>query len=83
MVRRFPFKRKRIPYLDIVGLSISQGVLAKRFKCGSVFLVLKNGRGNTRIMGGGTAEKLEDVRDSDALRKSVADRTSLFTAPTD
>lgn len=83
VVRRFPFKQKSIPYPDIVDLSISQGVLAKRFRCGSVFLVLKSGRGNTRIMGGGTAEKLEDVRDPDAVRKFVADRISFFAAPTD
>lgn len=83
VVRRFLSKEKRILYPDIVDLSIAQGVLAKRFGCGSVFLVLKSGKGNTRIMGGGTAEKLDDVPDPDAVRGFVVERLSPFPGPSE
>jgi uncharacterized membrane protein YdbT with pleckstrin-like domain len=50
-----------VRYQDILDISVSQGVLAKRFDCGTVFMILKSGRGSVRLMGGGVGEQLEDV----------------------
>ena len=77
-VRRLLRKPKCILYNDVADIVISQGTLAKRFKCGSVYLVLKRGRGNARLMTGGTAERLEDVPDPDGVLKVVSSRLSPF-----
>ncbi|MCL5068709.1 MAG: hypothetical protein M1368_10215 [Thaumarchaeota archaeon] len=61
VIRRLFAKPRYVRYNDIVGTSISQGFLAKRMNCGSVFLMLRKGRGNSRMLGGGSAERLEDI----------------------
>lgn len=71
-------KPKYIWYHDITGVVISQGTLAKRFDCGSVYLLLRRGRGNVRLMAGGTAERLEDVPDPDSVFEVVSSRLSPF-----
>lgn len=54
-------KEIRVSYEDVQGLSYSQGMLAKRFGCGTVYVELKRGRGTHRAMGGGEALGLRDV----------------------
>lgn len=61
MIKRALGKSKTISYQDILDMSVSQGILAKKFDCGSVYMILKKGRGGVNLMGGGTAERLEDV----------------------
>jgi len=77
-VKRLLRKPKYIQYYDVTDVVISQGTLAKRFNCGSVYLVLKRGRGNVRLMAGGTAERLEDVPDPDGVFEVVSSRLSPF-----
>jgi hypothetical protein len=77
-VRRLLRKPKCIRYHDVTDIVISQGTLAKRFNCGSVYLVLKRGGGNVRLMAGGTAERLEDVPDPDGVFEVVSSRLSPF-----
>jgi len=50
-----------VSYQDILDLSVSQGMLARRFDCGTIFIILKSGSGSVRLMGGGVGEQLEDV----------------------
>lgn len=80
-VRRLLRKPKHIPYHDVTDIVISQGMLAKRFNCGSVYLVLKRGRGNVRLMTGGTAERLEDVPDPDGVFEAVSSRLCQVDGP--
>jgi hypothetical protein len=77
-IRRFLRKPKYILYGDVSDIVISQGTLAKRFNCGSIYLVLKRGRGNVRLMAGGTAERLQDVPDPDGVLEVVSSRLSPF-----
>ena len=68
IVKRFLSKPKYIRYDDVDGTSLSQGFLAKRMNCGSVFLILKKGSGNSKIVGGGSAERLEDIPQPQRIR---------------
>jgi len=77
-IRRLLRKPKFILYGDVADIVISQGTLAKRFNCGSIYLVLKKGRGNVRLMAGGTAERLQDVPDPDGVLEAVSSRLSPF-----
>lgn len=77
-VRRLLRAPRYIRYYDVGDVVISQGRLAKRFNCGSVYLVLKQGKGNVRLMTGGTAERLEDVPDPDGVFEVVTSRLSPF-----
>ena len=69
-----------VRYQDIVDISISQGMLARRFSCGTVFLVLKGGRGSVRMLGGGIAEQLEDVPYPERVRDYITSKLSPFSA---
>jgi uncharacterized membrane protein YdbT with pleckstrin-like domain len=50
-----------VPYENVQGLSYAQGVLAKRFGCGTVYIELKKGKGTHRALGGGEVLALRDV----------------------
>lgn len=65
-------KTRRIEFSDIADITLSQGFLAKRFGCGSVFLVLKKGRGSYAIVGGGYAEALRDVPNPQAVYELIS-----------
>jgi len=80
-VKRMFQKANLIKFENIYDISVAQGMLAKRFNCGTVFLILKSGRGSVRIMGGGFAEKLEDVRDPNGVMEAVSSRLSPFGQP--
>lgn len=71
---RNPISRtsKRIEFSNISDLTISQGFLAKRFGCGSVFLILKRGRGSYALMGGGYAEALRDIPNPQAIYELIS-----------
>ncbi len=73
-IKRLFGKSNTVAYRDILDISISQGILARRFKCGTVYLVLKQGRGSVKVMGGGTAEQLQDIPDPNHIFELVSDR---------
>jgi hypothetical protein len=50
-----------VPYENVLGLSCSQGMLAKRFGCGTVYIELKRGKGTHRALAGGAVLALKDV----------------------
>lgn len=57
-----PFRREiRVTYENIQGLSYAQGMLAKRFGCGTVYVELKTGKGTHRTLAGGAVLALRDV----------------------
>jgi hypothetical protein len=66
-------------YQDILDISVSQGMLARRFKCGTVFLLLRTGRGSVKVLGGGTAEQLDDIPDPNHVSDWIASKLSPFT----
>jgi Bacterial PH domain len=63
-----------VPYTNIGGLGYAQGMLAKRFKCGTVYLELKQGKGSHRSLGGVGVFPLRDVRNPVELMKDISDR---------
>ncbi|PSN98610.1 hypothetical protein B9Q11_02055 [Candidatus Marsarchaeota G2 archaeon ECH_B_SAG-F08] len=75
VVLKAPFRSaKRLRYDDIRDLGISQGVLAKMFNCGTVYLVLKHGKGAYTLVSGGSAEALKDVSDPKAVYEKISQR---------
>lgn len=68
-----------VPYNSVVDVSVAQGVLAKRFNCGSIYLILKDDSGSTRLMGGGTAERMADVRCPNYVLQYVTDRLGPYS----
>lgn len=67
-----------VRYQDIADIAVSQGILARRFDCGTVYVVLKAGRGSVRMMGGGVAERLEDVPKPNYISDLLTSRLSPF-----
>jgi uncharacterized membrane protein YdbT with pleckstrin-like domain len=78
-IKRKIGKARSIDYTDIYDISISQGILAKRFDCGSVYVILKKGRGSVTMMGGGTAERLEDVPNPNYIFDLISSRLGPFS----
>lgn len=79
-VRR-PFRKPNsIGYLDVVDISVSQGMLARAFNCGTVFIILKGGRGSVKMLGGGIAEQLEDVPDPQRVYEFITAKLSPFSS---
>lgn len=62
-----------ISYSDIADLSLSQGALAKRFNCGSVFILLK-GHPNLQLLTGSSAAVLRDVENPTRVFDMIASR---------
>jgi membrane protein YdbS with pleckstrin-like domain len=67
-----------VPYDAVVDVSVAQGLLARRFNCGSVYLILKDDSGNTRLLGGGSAERLQDVPNPYFVYQYVTERLGPF-----
>ncbi len=64
---------KNIAYSEIEGLAISQGVLAKRFHCGSIYLQLTARRKGSYIsLTGTTAETLRDVKNPQEIYQRIS-----------
>jgi membrane protein YdbS with pleckstrin-like domain len=66
---------RHVSYSDIESLSISQGILAKRFNCGTVYLNLAHKGGKIKILGGGSAEAIRDVRNPKVLLVEIEIKT--------
>ena len=72
--------RRSIELSSILEVSVAQGFLATRFHCGSVFLLLKEGKGRMTVMGGGTGDVLKDVHDPNGVAEEISSRLSPFGA---
>jgi uncharacterized membrane protein YdbT with pleckstrin-like domain len=62
-----------ISYSDIADLSLSQGTLAKRFNCGSVFILLK-GHPDLILMNRNSVTVLRDVENPSRVFDTIASR---------
>ena len=67
-----------IDYRNIIDISVAQGILAKKFNCGSVYIMLNSGRGSVRVLGGGAAEQLDDVPDPQRVCDFISSRIGQF-----
>ena len=64
---------KNIAFSEIEGVTISQGILAKRFHCGSLYLQLSARRKGSYIsLIGTTAETLRDVKNPNEIYQRIA-----------
>jgi len=79
-VKRLFRAAESVRFQDILDISVSQGVLAKRFDCGTVYMILKSGKGSVRLMGGGVAEQLEDVPNPEAVCDLITSRLGPYAA---
>lgn len=79
LVKRLFRSPNLVSYQDILDISVSQGMLARRFHCGTVFFLLKGGKGSVRVMGGGIAEQLDDVPYPERVYELVTSRLSPFS----
>jgi hypothetical protein len=68
-------------YEDIYDISVAQGILAKRMNCGSVYVILKGGRGGVRLMGGGIAERFEDIPNPQYISELISSKLGPFSGP--
>jgi len=65
--------QKIIPYMEIEGLTVSQGILAKRFHCGSIYVQLVGKRKGSYVsFTGGMAETLRDVKNPAEIYERIA-----------
>jgi hypothetical protein len=63
---------KTIAYSEIEGITVSQGFLAKRFHCGSIYLQLSaRKKGSYISLTGATAETLRDVKNPNELYERI------------
>jgi hypothetical protein len=70
---------KNIAFSDIEGLTVSQGILAKRFHCGSIYLQLRAGRkGSYMSLSGTTAETLKDVKNPQEVYERIVSSMNPF-----
>jgi uncharacterized membrane protein YdbT with pleckstrin-like domain len=76
-IRSFLKPEKSINYNDIEDLSISQGILARRFACGTIFVDLKRNNNDSRIYGK-QVEMLRDVKQPEKVCEMIADRKGQF-----
>lgn len=81
VIKRVFGKSNTVTYQNIYDMSVAQGMLAKRFKCGSVYMILKQGIGGATLMGGGTAERLDDVPNPSYVYDLISSRLGVFSQP--
>jgi len=74
IIRSFLRTEKVISYSEITDLSISQGVLAKRFDCGTIFIETRNKPAPYAVLGGGMAEVLKDVKHPSEVFEIISSR---------
>jgi uncharacterized membrane protein YdbT with pleckstrin-like domain len=78
-IRRLWRKEVFIDYKDIQGLGVSEGMLARRFGCGTVYLELRKGRGTHRSLAGVGVYPLRDVHNPQAVSEELSERTGPFS----
>ena len=72
IMRSFLRGEKEIYYSDISDLSISQGMLAKKFDCGTIFINLRTKSAPYAALGGGMAEALRDVKHPSEIFETIS-----------
>lgn len=82
LVKRLYGGQISVAYDNIQGLGLSQGMLARRFGCGTVYIELKKGRGTHRSPGGYGVVTLKDIHDPHGVYEGLEDRMSPFGAST-
>jgi len=73
-VRRRWRSSASVSYSNIGGLGYSQGMLAKRFHCGTIYLELKTGKGSLKSLSGVGVFPLRDVRNPVELMHEISNR---------
>lgn len=77
-----PFRSNlRVPFENVRELSIAQGMLAKRFGCGTLYIELKKGKGSHTSSRGRGVYALKDIPHPQDISREIADRVGPF-APT-
>lgn len=76
-----PFRKEfTVPFENIGGVGYSQGILAKRFNCGTVYIELKKGKGSHRSLQGRSVVPMKDVPGPVEVYKDLGERLSPFGA---
>jgi hypothetical protein len=78
IMRSFLRGEKVIYYSDISDLSISQGILAKKFDCGTIFINIRTKPAAYAAFGGGMAEALRDVKHPSEILETISSRLRPF-----
>jgi hypothetical protein len=71
-----------IQYDNILGIGVGQGMLARRFHCGTLYVELKKGKGTHRSVAGVGVVPLKDIPDPERVYKEISDATGVFGAST-
>jgi len=71
-MRSFLRAEKVIKYSDISDLSIAQGILAKKFHCGTIFINVRTKSATYIAFGGGMAEALRDVKNPSEVFATIS-----------
>ena len=67
-----------VPYDNIRDLGHSQGMLARRFDCGTIYVELRQGKGTHRSMTGVSVVQLRDLPDPFGLMDEIAEKLGPF-----
>jgi uncharacterized membrane protein YdbT with pleckstrin-like domain len=79
VIKRFLRAENTVLYSDILDVTVAQGFLARRFDCGTVYVIMKKGAGTVTVMGGGIAEHMEDVQNPNYIQELISSKMSPFT----
>jgi Bacterial PH domain len=72
----------QVAYENIGELGVSQGILAKRFGCGTLYLELKKGKGSHTSSTGRGVYALRDIPHPQDISREIADRIGPFAPAT-
>jgi PH (Pleckstrin Homology) domain-containing protein len=74
-----PFRADlRVPFENVRELSVSQGILAKRFECGTLYIELKKGKGSHTSSTGRGVYVLKDIPHPQDVSREIADKVGPF-----
>ncbi|MDG7011387.1 MAG: PH domain-containing protein [Nitrososphaerota archaeon] len=79
-IKRLWRKELTVTYGNIQGLGFSQGMLARRFKCGTVYIELKQGKGTHKSLAGVSVMQLRDLPDPTELMSQISDSLGPYAA---
>ena len=71
----------QVPYENVRELSIAQGILARRFGCGTLYVELKKGKGSHTSSTGRGVYALKDIPHPQDISREIADRIGPFASP--
>jgi uncharacterized membrane protein YdbT with pleckstrin-like domain len=79
-IRKRLGREQFVAYSNMQGFGYSQGMLARRFKCGTVFVELKQGKGSHKSPEGLGVVILKDVPDPQGLIEELEDLMGPYAA---